>query len=42
MLRQIEWGVQNGRITEKGIFSVTTLFFQKFCFGLRTSHKELI
>ena len=43
MLRQIEWWVQNRPITMKGVLPVTTLFFSKFCFSLRTSHyKELI
>ena len=27
---------------KNGVFSVTTLFFWKFCSSLRTSHKELI
>ena len=26
----------------QGTLSVTTLLFQKFCFSLRTSYKELI
>ena len=43
MLRQIEWWVQNGPITKKGVLPVTTLLFSKFCFNLKTSHyKELI
>ena len=42
MLRQIEWGVQNGPITKNGVLPVATFFFRKFCFSLRTSHKELI
>ena len=43
MLRQIEWWVQNRPITMKGVLPVTTLFFSKFCFSLRTSYyKELI
>ena len=42
MLREIEWGVQNGPITKKGVLPVTTLVFQKYCFSLRTSYKELI
>ena len=29
MLRQIEWGVQNGPITKNGVLSVTTLFLIK-------------
>ena len=28
--------------TKNGVFPVTTLFFGKFCFSLRTSYKELI
>ena len=27
MLKQIEWGVQNGTITKNGAFPVTILFF---------------
>ena len=42
MIRQIEWGVQNGPITKNGVLPVTKLFFQKFCFSLRTSYNELI
>ena len=42
MLRQLEWGVQNGPITKEGILPVTTLFSQKFCFSLRTLYKQLI
>ena len=42
MLRQIEWWVQNGPITKNGVLPVTTLFFWKFCFSLRTSYKKLI
>ena len=41
MLRQVQWEVQNGPITKNEVLSVTTLFFWKFCFGLRTSYKEL-
>ena len=37
MLIQIEWGVQNGPSTKKEILPGTNLFFQKFCFSLRTS-----
>ena len=40
-LRQIEWKVQNGPITNNGNLPVTTIFFWKFCFSLRTSDKEL-
>ena len=39
MLRQIEWWLQNGPITKDGVLPVTTLFFWKFCFSLRTSYK---
>ena len=42
MLRQIEWRVQNGPITKKGVLPATTLFFWKFCFSLKTWYKELI
>ena len=30
MLRQIEWWLQNGPITENGVLPVTTLFFENF------------
>ena len=43
MLRRIEWWVQNGPITKKGVLPLTTLLFSKFCFSLKASHyKELI
>ena len=42
LLRQIEWCVKNGPITKNGVLPVTTLFFLKFCFSLRTFYKELI
>ena len=42
MLRQIECGVQNIPIKKKGVLPVTTLFFRKFCFSLRTLCKETI
>ena len=42
ILRQIEWWVQNGTITENGDLPVTTLFFWRFCFSVRTFYKELI
>ena len=42
MLRQIEWGVQNGPITKNTIFPVSTLFFWKFSFSIRTCYKKLI
>ena len=41
MLRQQEWGVQNGPITKSGVLPVVTLFF-KIYFSLRTSCKVLI
>ena len=42
MLRQIEWGVQNGPITKNVVLPVSSLFFRKFCFSIRTCYKELI
>ena len=42
MLRQIEWGLQNGPVTMNGVLSVTTFFCRKFYFSLRTPCKELI
>ena len=42
ILRQIKWWRQNGPIPKKGVLPVTTLFFWKFCFSLRTSYEELI
>ena len=43
MLRQIEWGVQNGpSITKNEVVPVFTVLIQKFCFSLRTLYKELI
>ena len=30
MLRQIEWGVQDGSIAKNGVLPVTTLVSQKF------------
>ena len=41
ILRQIECEVQNGPNTKNGVLSVTILFFQKFCFSLRTSYKNM-
>ena len=38
-IRQIEWGVQDGPITKNQVLLVTTFFFQKFCFSLRTPYK---
>ena len=42
MLRQIKWTLQNRPIKKNGVLPVTTLFFLKFCFSLRTSYKKLI
>ena len=42
MERQIKWWLQNGPIKKNRVLPVTTLFFWKFCFSLRTSYKELI
>ena len=42
MLRQNEWRVLNGPITKNGFLPVTTSFFWKFCFSLKTSYKGLI
>ena len=42
MLRQKEWRVRNGTITNNRVLLVTTLFFWTFCFNLRTSYKRLI
>ena len=42
MLRQIEWGVQNGPITMNGVLPAITSFFRKFYFSLKTSYKEFI
>ena len=42
VLRQIEWGVQDGSITKNGVLPVTTSFFREFCFSLLTPCKELI
>ena len=36
MSGQIKWWVQNGPITKNEVFPVTTSFFTKFCFSLRT------
>ena len=41
MLREIEWGVQNGPITKNAVLPVT-IFFWKFCFSIRTVYKDLI
>ena len=37
ILGQVEWGVQNGPITKNRVLPVSTLFYWKFCFNLRTS-----
>ena len=42
MLRQIEWGVQNGPITKNEVLPVTTFPFRKSCFSLGASYLELI
>ena len=42
MTRQIEWVVQNRPITRNIVLPVTTLFFWKFCFSMRTCDIELI
>ena len=42
MLRQIKWWLQNEPIKKNGVLPVTTLFFWKICFSLRTSCKELV
>ena len=42
ILRQIKWWLENGPITKNGVLPVTTLFFWKFCFSLRTFYKEFI
>ena len=39
MLRQIEWKVQNGPITMNAVLPISTLFFWKFCFSIRTCYK---
>ena len=41
MLTEIEWGVQNGPIKKNAFLPVTSLFFQKFCFSLRTAYKNV-
>ena len=30
MLRQVEWGVENGPMTKNGILPATSLFFKNF------------
>ena len=39
MFKEIECGLQNGPIIKNEILPVTSLFFRKFCFSLRTSYK---
>ena len=41
ILRQTEWGLQNGPITKNWVSPVTNLFFRKFRFSLWISCKEL-
>ena len=36
MLRQTEWGVQNGPITKNGVLPATTLFFSEILFQLKS------
>ena len=42
LLRQMEWGVQDGPITKNGVLPVTASFFRKFRFSLRASYEKLI
>ena len=42
MLRQIKCSLQNAPITKNGLSPVTTFFFKKLCFSLRTFYEELI
>ena len=39
MLRQIEWGVQNGPITKNGLMPPTTSFYRKLNLSTRTTYK---
>ena len=41
-LKANRMGVRNGSIKKNGVLPVTALFFQKFCFSLRTFCEELI
>ena len=41
MLREIEWRLQNRPNTKNGVLPVTTLFFRKFGFSLRTSYERV-
>ena len=38
MLRQIEWRVQDGPVTNNGVLAIATLVLRKYCFSLRTSY----
>ena len=42
MLRQIEWGVENGPTSENAVLSLSTLFFWKFSFSIITCNKGSI
>ena len=42
MLRQIEWGVQNGPFPKNGVLPITNLLFWKFYFSIKASYRELI
>ena len=42
MLRQTKWWLQNGPIKKNEVLPITSLYFWKFCFSLRTSYKESI
>ena len=39
MLRQIEWGAQNGHITKNGVLPLTSLFLWKYYLSIRASDK---
>ena len=39
MLRQIEWGVQNGPITKNGLLSLAASFFWQFNLSIRISYR---
>ena len=38
MLRQIEWRVQDGPVTDNRVLPIATLVLRKYCFSLRTSY----
>ena len=40
MLRQIEWGIQNGPSTKNRVLPITIL--KKFNLSIRATHKQLI